>query len=523
MSASLSAAQGFAVPTRRFPWWILVGAVLLSCLYVPTLMTRFDFIDDGNLVYPPPPMSWGGHLGYLWERIVDNYRHLGPFRPVLWAHWHAEASLLNSNPFAWRCVRLFWTMLAAGALLWLLYELGIRPSAALLAGALAMWNPFRNEIWTSLTLAEGVAMPYALLSLVCAIRAARSARAWPWDVGGALCVLAALGCKNTFAALVPAQVLLRITADGSSLRDGWRRHGRRACLLALTLALPVGHYLVFKLNWKAVQYQTQSLSLAYLAALGKAIRGAVSLDFLGAGLVVALIALRVNRRTEVPATTTGEAADRLAGIGSAPRPFWREHRLACLAGLTLLVFGIGVYLPIGAVSGRYTMPAVWGADLWIAALLSALATVRPSVWKRAAYVGLGVGLLAVAAANVGRQDRFAARAQVLWDTLEYVERHAPRDTCLAWMSGPELNVEEGIQFLWHLQGRGRWDLAVRLFDEKGQPVARCEAPHAQQAPAWLVSGAPNQELPGSWHVFKDFTTPYWYGQRSHRAYLWTRD
>ena len=28
-----------------------------------------------------------------------------------------------------------------------------------------MWNPYRNEIWTSLTLSEGVAMPYALAGL----------------------------------------------------------------------------------------------------------------------------------------------------------------------------------------------------------------------------------------------------------------------------------------------------------------------------------------------------------------------
>src|SRR5439155_13511948 len=88
-------------------------------------------------------------------------------------------------------------------------ELGVRPLPALFAAALAFWNPYRNEIWTSLTLSEGVAMPYALAALWCAARANRSRVAWPWDVASAVGVLAALGCKNVFAALVPVQVELR--------------------------------------------------------------------------------------------------------------------------------------------------------------------------------------------------------------------------------------------------------------------------------------------------------------------------
>src|SRR5437764_76306 len=83
------------------------------------------------------------------------------------------------------------------------------------------WNPYRNEIWTSLTLAEGVAMPYALFALVAARKAARSARPLRWEVASAACVLVALGCKNTFAALVPAQVALRMWPEGLTLREAW--------------------------------------------------------------------------------------------------------------------------------------------------------------------------------------------------------------------------------------------------------------------------------------------------------------
>ena len=86
--------------------------------------------------------------------------------------------------------------------------------AALATAALALWNPCRAEIWMSLTLSEGVALPYALLALVCALCAARSPRSWLWDILGAACVLAAVGCKITFLALVPVQMLLRIAPEG---------------------------------------------------------------------------------------------------------------------------------------------------------------------------------------------------------------------------------------------------------------------------------------------------------------------
>src|SRR5205807_4682424 len=108
----------------RFPAWLLLGAVLLPCLYLPTLATRFDFIDDGNLVYPSEPMPPGQRLAVVWRKIVANYEDLGPFRPVLWLHWEAEAELFGADAFDWRLGRLAWMVLATGALLWLLRELG---------------------------------------------------------------------------------------------------------------------------------------------------------------------------------------------------------------------------------------------------------------------------------------------------------------------------------------------------------------------------------------------------------------
>src|SRR4051794_22856512 len=203
----------------RFGWRVLLaGAVLLPALYLPTLNTPFDFIDDGNLVYPAPSMALADRLHRVWERIEANYTHLGPFRPVLWVHWETFADLCRGDAFRWRCVRLLWCGLSAAALLALLRELRLKPGAALAAAALAMWNPYRNEIWTSLTLAEGVAMPYALFALVAARRAAKSAHPLRWEVASVLAVLVALGCKNTFVALIPPQIALRMWPDGVSLR-----------------------------------------------------------------------------------------------------------------------------------------------------------------------------------------------------------------------------------------------------------------------------------------------------------------
>jgi hypothetical protein len=158
-----------------------------------------------------------------------------------------------------------------------------------------MWNPYRNEIWRSLTLAEGVAMPYALAALACAVRAGRSPRPWPWDVAGVLCVLAALGCKNTYAALVPAQVLLRLAPGELTLREGWRRHGRRACLLALTLLLPVAHFLVFKWTWHPGQYTPGAPSWAQLGRMLKSVAGALSPEYMGLGLALAAVLVGVCR------------------------------------------------------------------------------------------------------------------------------------------------------------------------------------------------------------------------------------
>jgi hypothetical protein len=477
--------------TPRFPYWIVLGALVLAAGYVPTLTTPFDFIDDGNLVYPAPPGTTpAGHVALWWQKVYANYDHLGPFRPVLWAHWELFANATGGDPLAWRAVRFAWCGLAAGMLLWLFRELKVHPVAALLTGAAAMWNPYRNEIWTSLTLAEGVAMPYALLALVAARKAALARRPWVWDVVSVLCVVAALGCKNTYVALIPAQVALRMFPEGLSWRDGCRAHGRRALLLALTLVLPVAHFVYFKLHWHPGQYETHGPSVAQLGRILNSLKGAIGLDFLGVGL--ALVLAVVWKRAESPGTA-----------------------VPGLSALLLLLAGVVVYLPMDMISGRYTMPAVWGLDILIALLLTRFIATPIGRWKKLAWVGVWVGVLLVAVANTVRQEKFAARARMLWDVVAYLEQHAPPDAAVAWVAGDtaagELNAEEGIHVRWHLLNRGRPDIQIGLLDKDGKRIERVELPPLTAEPTFRIWGTPSGAA--GWVEDQTFREPYQIGRK----------
>jgi hypothetical protein len=515
----------------RTPWWIPAGGLLLAALYLPTLATPFDFVDDGNLVYPSAPgLSAGQHAALWWEKVEANYEHLGPFRPALWAHWQVQANLFDGNVLAWRAYRFVWCAAAAAMLLWLLAELGAHPAAALLAGALAMWNPYRNEIWTSLTLAEGVAMPYALFALVAARKAAAAAHPLRWELASAAAVLVALGCKNTFAALVPVQILLRMWPDGLSPREAWRRNGWRSLLLGLTLALPAAHFVYFKLHWHPGQYVTHGPSATQFARILNSLKGAMSLEFMAIGLALAGVAVwkaKAARAAEPdppgPPSLGGKGGDEPTDL---PAPVGVDsvgmRAPAVAAALLLVAAGVGVYLPMAMMSGRYAMPAVWGLDVLVALLLTALIAVPPTAWRKAAFAGVCAGLAVVAVAGVGKQERFAARARMLWDAARYVEANAPPGAKVAWLSGDSaaggLNVEEGIHFRWHLYHRGRGDVAVGLFDGAGQPLSRVELPQLEGPPEFALFGKAADGPPG-WEPERVFAAGYWLGRKHYDCQL----
>jgi hypothetical protein len=499
---------------RPFPWWVILGAILIPCLYLPTLATRFDFIDDGNLVYPHPPLSIGEHVELTWNRIVSNYEHLGPFRPVLWIHWEIFAEMNQGREVAWRLTRLLWCMLATGMLLLLLRELGVSPVAALAASALTMWNPYRNEIWVSNTLAEGVAMPYALFSLYAARRATRSPRPWLWDVAGACGVLAALGCKNTFVALVPAQMFLRFAIDDASLGVGWRRYRWRALLLGSTMVAPIAHFVYFKLHWHAGQYVTHGPSLVQLRRILLSMQGAMSLDFMGLGIGLASLTIVLTRRNQSADCGWGQAL-RAAGVD-----LWRSHRAAIGAAILLLFAGVIIYLPMDAMSGRYVMPGIWGLDIFLGIGLTAFLAIASTPLKRVAWCSFALGLIAVAMANVGKQEKLAARTKMLWETLEWVEQNVPPGSRIAWIGGEDshsLNIEEGIHFRWHLEARNRSDLQIALYDERSQLQKRTELKQFDGEPDYRIVGSSGGTERTRWREERRFAAGYWANTRRYES------
>jgi len=502
---------------------LIVGGLLLAAGYLPTLRTPFDFIDDGNLVYPSPGLTTTQHFSLWWERVTANVTHLGPFRPIVWIHWQITANVFGADPLAWRIGRLVWCGVAAGCLLWLLRELRVRPVAALVVAAAAMWNPSRNDIWTSLTLAEGVAMPYALLALIASRKASSSPRPWRWDGLALVSLLLALGCKNVYVALLPAMLFLRLLPDGVTFRDGWRANRARAAIYLLPMLLPIAHFVYIKLHPQPCHYGTPGPTWEQAGRFLSWFKGAAGLDYLGAGMAIVLGVLFIKTSPRLAALVDPLHNEEQTAACS-PTPWRRggcgvkfiEHRAGIGAALLLLISGFIIYLPVAIMTGRYTMPAVWGMDVLFGLMLTALGTIRLTWLPRVAWGGVGVGLVLMTVANVSRQDKLAARSRLLWEALEHVEQTAPKGTIIAWVGGAsergELNTEEGIHFYWHLLNRGRGDLHVSLWDPDGQPVRRVELPRIEELPNLRIT-AQLVEIESLWQTERGFVTAYHHGRR----------
>src|SRR5262249_28127540 len=148
--------------------------------------------------------------------------------------------------------------------------------------------------------------------------------------------------------------------------------------------------------------------------------------------------------------------------------------------------GLVVNLPINGAAGRHTIPAAWGPDLWIAAVLSALLSLPRTAWVCVAGGAFAVGLAAVAVANVGKQQRCATRAEMLWGVVEYLESHAEPGEHVAWVADDSLSRYEGVQLMWHLRNRGRSDCQVTLVDSEGNHIPEFTMPKPTTAPTFWV-------------------------------------
>jgi hypothetical protein len=218
--------------------------------------------------------------------------------------------------------------------------------------------------------------------------------------------------------------------------------------------------------------------------------------------------------------------------GSAPARLWTQHGAAILAGLALLLAGIGIYLPVGGQSGRYAMPAVWGADILLAVLLTALADAPRPAWtglfcKAAVCILASCCLLPVAVANLGKQSKFCARNGLLWQALNTVQRTLPPQARLVWIAptdgpGSELQLIEGTHFGWHLRGQGRRDIDFQrpLAPELAEAL---KPESAGGVPLFALTGTGSPPPAEGWHLREEFHRPYWLGLRAYHCFLWSRE
>jgi hypothetical protein len=250
-----------------------------------------------------------------------------------------------------------------------------------------------------------------------------------------------------------------------------------------------------------------------------AVRRALSLELVGLGLAVAFVAVSLSLHP----TRRDPTESRLAGMRRTAAAIWTRHRAACRAGLALLAAGVAVYLPMNAVCGRYTIPAVWGGDLWIAALLGALCAVPASGWRHAATALIGCALIAIVIHNVAKQGEFLTRAATLWDVLDWIESHTPPGASVDWVAGPTLDVAEGIHTAWHLRARGGGDRRIRLLDASGSPVYRRELATIEREGLLIVTDGKAPPLPGRFGTPRHFSRTYWFGTRRHTCAVWQRD
>lgn len=179
-------------------------------------------------------------------------------------------------------------------------------------------------------------------------------------------------------------------------------------------------------------------------------------------------------------------------------------------------------MPLPMMAARYTMPAVWGVDVLFALLLTLLVGLPKSWPQKLAWLAVGLGLLAVAVAHWGRQERVAARSEMLWQVVHHLEQELPAGSGVAWVSGEssrgELNQEEGIHVAWHILHRGQNDIWVTLVDRDGGLIERVELPPPAGEPAYrLVPG--NAEETAGWVEEANFRVPYRFGKKAYESRL----
>lgn len=471
------------MPIFRCPWWLILGSVLIPAIYIPMLWSPFDCTEDSCIVYPPEGTFPTNLFHAVASSTLHEFKTTGPFRPVTWAHWHAAAGLFGPDPVARRVARLVWCGFATATLLLLLTEFGTQPGAALLVAAFVQWNPFRSEIWISLAMPEAYAMPYAMLALVCALRASRAVHQQRWDAAGVILLLLCLGIKNVFIALIPPLVWLRLMAGSRP----WRlQMGGAVCYLALSI-LPIIHFVWLKIAPTPEQY-TIRWSVLNVLHFGRALYStfAIGVTWPALLLLFVLVPLRELKR----------------------------FRVELIAAGLLFLAGFIVYLPIPMMYSRYTMPSVWGLDLLLALSLT-VALSAPLVFHRLTVGVLFVMLLVIGWRGLLRQDEIIMRNRLNWQALLDLEQRAEQGTSVAvvYPSGTttfrDISQGEAFHLVTHLRMRGRSRAELQITT-------------TPQDATLLLAG--ERFDPGSgYNLVREFRAERTLFGSTHRCRLWRRE
>jgi hypothetical protein len=300
-----------------------------------------------------------------------------------------------------------------------------------------------------------------------------------------------------------------MTAGGLTPWAGLRRHWLAALAHGSALLLPVGHLIALKLDPSPKEYTIPGISWESVSLWPKALLASFGFSYLVAALVLLAVAFWRAYQSGALATDQSRTDPPLA-----IRAGWVQK---VVAALLLIVAGVGIYLPMPpGVSGRYTVPAVWGFDLLLALAFSVCFALPPSLWKRVGIVALIVGLAGILVANVGKQTKWQGRADLFWQVADLAEKELPAGSKLAWVGvplprGDELGLGEGIHFRWHLERRGRSQLSVELVDLANlHGLTDCD----------LACTAHAEPPAQGWQLSRTFESSYWMGLRTYRSYLW---
>ena len=436
----------------------LLAAALLCLFYAGTISQPFDFEDDGVFGYSASATGdISGMFSAISNRTMDDFQTNGPFRPVIWAYFEIQSLLFATSAVARHFVRLGFLFASAMTFHLLLRQLRFSTIVSFVVTLLCFTAPARASIWYRFGLTEGIAMPFVLFALLSAAKACESSRALKWDLACIACTMIALLTKNIFVAIFPALILLRVWHAHESLFESLKKRGGRAVWICVPVVIPVIHFIAFRSLVQAhSSYRVTTPNLMTVLSMLRTCWIASGLEFLSVGVALALIA----------AIWSKEGRQYL----------WNREqaRLAVLSCLTLLA-GVAIYLPVlnsNGPAGRYTIPAVFGIDIAMAVLLSAVLLTPSGLWRRMSLIAACIAFVGILGENLFSQRAFGARCNALWELTERMTQ-LPAGSQVDIQAG-SMSDAEAFHLESHVAGSGRRDIKIGRPEKSLKIDSSCE-------------------------------------------------